>query len=131
MDSKEKYIVLSTQNLDSTHKLKFPTSTKRIPNQSDLVRGKMKRAFCLYISSGQIVEIHPDDINKFQDNDFIQIKTVIWKITGPKNNFYKNDILYEQGVFETNEKIIQDLERDGFTNIRKILSPLSLYNKYF
>lgn len=131
MDSVEKFKILSNSNLVFLEDLSFPTNVQLIPTDTQYEHGIIKRTFCLTISSGKIVEIMPRDISKFSNNIFLKLKSVHWKISGKARNYYKGEILYEEGATEFNSKSIIELENSGFQNIRNTISPLNLYKNYF
>jgi hypothetical protein len=129
MDLLQIYSILSTPVLNSPTKFEFPADYKAQPTDQDYTNGKIRRSFCLYISSGKIVEIKLKDVGKCNRNYFLVVKTVDWKLTGPERNIYKNNILFDKGVYETNMEVLNDLQRAGFKNIKNFLYPLDLYKK--
>jgi hypothetical protein len=129
MDSVQTYSILSKPSFDSPIGFTFPPSYKPVPTEKDYKKGTMRRAFCLYISSGKIVEIKLKDTIKYSKNYFLKVKTVTWKITGPERNVYKNNILFDRGVYEINMETINNLQNSGFKNIKNFLYPLDLYKK--
>jgi hypothetical protein len=127
MNSIEVYKDINTPSLFFPSDLNFPLNMKVVPTEQDYRKGYVKRSFCLYISSGKIIEILPSKINKFSSNFFIKTKTIKWIISGPEKNIYKNNILFERGVFERNLETLQNLENIGFKNIKNFIDPLDLY----
>lgn len=127
MNSVDTYNQLSSSNLSFPSSFVFPTTKKTTPTELDYRKGFIKRSFCLYISSEKIVEIPPLKKSRYTNNYFVTIKTVKWKISGSQRNVYKDNILFDKGVYETNLETLQRLKSSGFKNIESFLSPLDLY----
>lgn len=127
MNSVDIYKDLGISGFIFPHDFKFPTNQKVVPTEIDYRKGFVKRTFCLFIGSGKIVEIPSTKINRYTSNYFIKTKTVKWVISGPQRNVYKNNILFEKGVYEQNVETLQLLKFVGFENIENFLNPLDLY----
>lgn len=107
MESKElieKYNLI-TNNYD---KFLFFVESKNIPTEQDYNNGFVTRYFFKKINEKKYTEINFKSYNNSKENKFLVFIKIEWKISGIKNNLYKNKILEIEGVEEYNLKVIKD-----------------------
>ena len=109
----------------------LPHVTAYIPvtTDYDYSIGKIKRYFVGRPNYESIVEVNANDYSQYSSPFFIPVK-LTWKISGPRNNIYVNNILDEVGVYEYNMKIIKHAN-ETLPNLEKLLNnPLQFWRGF-
>jgi hypothetical protein len=97
------------------------TIFKPTPSDEDYKKGYIIRVFVKKINENVINEISYVDKSAININLYktVQVK---WKITGPKNNIYKGNILDKAGVTEQNTFEIDRLKKEEGVDLSSVLS---------
>jgi hypothetical protein len=95
-----------------------------IPTQEDYSRGYLVRFFAKKVNENNIIEIDAGSTNRL----LYKVVQVQWKITGPKNNIYKDGILDKAGVIDQNKFEIDRLKKEQDIDLREVLkNPLEYW----
>ena len=100
--------------------------SKRNPSQAEYNSGYMNRTFVKKINENLIVEV----TNRGDQNinpSLYKVVEVSWKITGPRNNIYKNSILDKAGVMEQNKFEIDRIKSEEGVDLSATLVNLLEY----
>ena len=95
--------------------------TKPKPSPEDYNKGYITRVFVKKINENVINEISYVDKSSINLNLYktVQVK---WKITGPKNNIYKGNILDKAGVTEQNRFEIDRIKKEEGVDLSSVLA---------
>jgi|688.fasta_scaffold21471_2 hypothetical protein len=95
--------------------------TKPKPSPEDYNKGYITRVFVKKINENVINEISYVDKSSINLNLYktVQVK---WKITGPKNNIYKGNILDKAGVTEQNRFEIDRIKKEEGIDLSGVLN---------
>lgn len=95
-----------------------PISYYPYPGDKDYKRGYITRFFIQKVNDKKIIEIDESQYNillsknKNGINYFLYKPLKLkWKISGPKNDVYKNNILIKSGVENTNKRTLKKVEK--------------------
>ena len=103
-----------------------------VPTQEDYDKGKYTRHFIRTKGTKVIVEVGVEDFDligsKIDDNLYIGF-TLDWKITGPINDIYVDDIRQEAGIVDTNRRTLQRLEKEQAGILEKLSINLRQFSK--
>jgi hypothetical protein len=95
--------------------------TKPKPSPEDYNKGYITRVFVKKINENVINEISYANKSSINVNLYktVQVK---WKITGPKNNIYKGNILDKAGVTEQNKFEIDRIRKEDSIDLSGVLN---------
>ena len=104
----------------------YPEYFKPTPMSDDYSKGYIYRYFIQKINDLTITEVNKDKYNDIYTQYFNKI-VIQWIISGPKNNEYKDKILYRKGVEEQNLQTLNDNDKKikGLKNYLK--NPLEFW----
>lgn len=113
-----------------------PESFTPTPTEEDYREGFIRRYFAQQKRKPhKITEIDQtqfnsyDKIQKGLSQDLYEVFSLRWKITGPRNDIYKNDIPVKNGVEDTNLKNL-NLEKEDHPGISEFLDdPLEFWEE--
>ena len=120
LQSKIKYkeLEIMTGN-PSVHKFNKPRKFVPKPLLSDYEKGIIDRYFAVKINDGTIIEIDKIQYDLLRTKskngiDYNLYKSLMlkWKISGPKHDIYKNNIIIKHGVEDTNKRTIEKLAKN-------------------
>ena len=94
---------------------------KTIPTAADYAKGYVIRTFVKKINENAIYEIAYVDKSTINTNLYKTVQ-VNWKITGPKNNIHKGNILDKAGVTEQNTFEIDRIRKEEGVDLSSVLS---------
>jgi len=99
---------------------------KKLPSDQDYKDGYVERYFVKKINENIIIEI--DRTGTSTINLYLyKLATLKWKISGPKNNIYKNNILEKDGVEEFNKFEIERVKKEEGVDLSSTLPNLLEY----
>lgn len=96
------------------------------PTPQDYSEGYVKRYFVKKINENSIFEISYLNSSNINTNLYKSVE-VKWKISGPKNNIYKNNILDKYGVEESNRFEIDRIKKEENIDLSSTLTNLLEY----
>lgn len=100
--------------------------TKPLPTETDYVHGYMDRYFVKKINEDVIFETSYISARGVNTNLYKSVN-LKWKISGPRNNIYKNGILDKRGVEESNKFEIDRVKKEESVDLSGILTNLLEY----
>jgi len=129
---------------DKIAQRKFPKKAMLAPQQlivteDDYKIGIVSRHFAVRINDktgNSVIEISKKDYDKFRIKksstafiyNLIEIK---WKLTGPKNDVYNGNFRTENGVYDTNKRIVESAsQKTGFSCLRNVIIDYLIYSIY-
>lgn len=96
------------------------------PTQQDYDSGYLVRYFAKKVNENTIIEI--DNASTGTINAMLyKVVKVQWKITGPKNNIYKDSILDKAGVSDQNKFEIDRIKKEQKVDLSSVLPNLLEY----
>lgn len=101
-------------------------ASKRNPSQNEYDTGYMNRTFVKKINENLIVEVAQQGDQNINPSLY-KVLDVSWKITGPRNNIYKNGILDKAGVVEQNKFEIDRIKSEQGVDLSSTLVNLLEY----
>lgn len=104
----------------------YPVYTKPFPTRDDYFSGYIQRYFVKKVNDNTIYEVSGDSYNTIINGLYSKI-SLVWRITGSKNDVFKNKIKIYSGVIQDNTFTIRNAEKSmsGISNILK--DPLEFY----
>lgn len=129
---------------DKIAQRKFPKKAMLAPQQlivteDDYKIGIISRYFAVRINDktgSSVIEISKKDYDKFRIKksstafiyNLIEIK---WKLTGPKNDVYNGNFRIENGVYDTNKRIVESAsQKTGFSCLKNVIIDYLRYSVY-
>jgi len=94
---------------------------KTTPSAADYARGYVIRTFVKKINESVIYEIAYVDKSTINANLYKTVQ-VNWKITGPKNNIHKGNILDKAGVIDQNTFEIDRIKKEEGVDLSSVLA---------
>ena len=94
---------------------------KTIPAAADYAKGYVIRTFVKKINENVIYEIAYVDKSTINTNLYKTVQ-VNWKITGPRNNIYKGNILDRAGVIDQNTFEIDRVKKEEGVDLSSVLA---------
>jgi len=103
----KKYISLRGQTNFNT-----PVEKLILPTESDYDIGWFNRYFIKQRNYSKIIEVNKQQYDSLKatrsgvNGKLYKGAQLIWKLTGSRNNIYKNDVIIHQGISDTNKRTI-------------------------
>ena len=83
----------------------YPVYNKVIPTENDYESGFITRYFVKKANDKIVYEVASDNYTDISTNIYIKI-AINWKLTGKRNDVFKDKIKIEEGVYEYNRNQI-------------------------
>lgn len=103
-----------------------PIGQKNKPIEDNYNSGYMPRFFIKKANENKIFEITSQYISGINTNLY-KVVSIKWKISGPKNNIYKNGILDKSGVEDSNKFEIDRVKKEEGVDLSGTLANLLEY----
>lgn len=100
------------------------TKYRPIPTTDDYDKGYIDRYFVKKANENVIIEV--SFLTNVNTNLYTRV-SMQWKISGPKNNIFKNGILDKAGVMEQNKFEIERVKKEEGIDLSIVLSNLLEY----
>lgn len=111
-----------------------PISFIPYPASDDYNNGYINRFFCKKVNDGIIIEIDNEQYDSLSNKEELGINyflyqpyTLKWRISGPKNDIYKENIRIKNGVEDTNNRILSKAEKEFSGISKKLNNPLQFF----
>jgi hypothetical protein len=101
----------------------FPLNYKPTVREENYKTGYLARYFAKKVNENKIIEIE-NRPNYLNNNQLYKIVSLKWKISGPKNNVYKGNILDKSGVMEQNKFEIDRVKIEEGVDLSSTLTNL-------
>lgn len=96
---------------------------KPTPSNEDYKSGYLTRFFAKKVNENKIIEISNQSSNLI-NKQLYAVVSLEWKISGSKNNIYKNGILDKRGVEESNKFEIDRVKKEEGIDLSSTLANL-------
>jgi len=108
----------------------FPVSYKPVPTEEEYTEGEIYRFFAIRRNSGEVTEVRDKNLLKLDISPLYDTVRILWYISGPSRNIMNGRTIQTQGVFEKNQKSIDENSKI-YPELRDFLNnPLELYRGF-
>jgi hypothetical protein len=108
MSINDQYKQLTKSRINSTRNVAVQSFVP-FPTEADIKRGYIRRFFVQKVNdqNAPIIEVHNTNFIKISQSGIYNTASMKWRITGPIESLFDNDIVIDVGVKYSNTKSIQ------------------------